>query len=108
MIGIILSLITFFFSWQIALSGLIFFIALERIARHFGKRFIVSTIRELIEKIVSEEYIRMRRDPQSINPKEALNIIIDTFCEEFSLDRNTLSRDAPFNWAKVCHLPKIS
>jgi acyl carrier protein len=100
-IGIILSLITFFFSWRIALSGLAFFIFVLWIADYFGKCLTVSTVRELVSKMTQEEYAKLRRNPNTVNPKEIDNIIIDTFCEELYLDKNALTRETPFSWAKV-------
>ncbi len=54
--GFILSLIAFFFSWQVAVAGLAFFTLFVWTASKFSKELSVSTVRELTEKISREHY----------------------------------------------------
>src|SRR5690606_30292086 len=69
-IGFVLSLIAFFFSWQIAVSGLTFFTLLTWIASNFSKELEISTVRELTEKISRENYSLVRRHSGTVNRKE--------------------------------------
>jgi hypothetical protein len=105
--GTMLSSGAFFFSWRIALSGLTFFIFVLRIAEHFAKCLAVGTVRELVSKMTQEEYAKLRRNPNTVNPKEIAGIIIDTFCEELDLDKNALTRNTPFEWAKVHQMQSL-
>jgi hypothetical protein len=49
--GFALSLIAFFYDWKPAVSGLLSFYVLERIASLFSKELDVRTVRQLAEKL---------------------------------------------------------
>ncbi len=99
-IGIVASLITFFIKWQLALSGLLFFIAVGWTAnKFFAKEFKIKTVRQLTEKIVRENYIDSRRKKGTINRHEILKVIIDTFSTELDIDKAYLTKNDKFSWA---------
>ena len=99
-IGIVASVITFFFQWQLALGGLFFFIAVGWAANKFyAKEFQLKTVRQLAEKLVRENYIDMRRSEGTINKPEILKIIIDTFSNDLDIDKEYLTKSDKFSWA---------
>ena len=99
-VGIIVSLITLFFKWQLALSGLLFFIAVGWIAnKFFAKEFKLKTVRQLIEKLVRENYVEVRRSKGTINKHEILTVIVDTFSNDLHIDKAYLTKNAKFSWA---------
>jgi len=99
-IGIVASLITFFFKWQLGLSGLLFFIAVGWIAnKFFAKEFELKTVRQLTEKLVRENYVDIRRRKGTINRTEILKVIIDTFSNELDIDKAYLTKNDKFSWA---------
>ena len=97
-IGFLLSLIAFFFNWKIALSGIVFFFFAMKIAEKLGKNLSVQTVRQLVEKTQKENYSDIRRTAKTVNRKEILPIIIETFCSDLDVDKAYLTRDAKFSW----------
>jgi len=98
-IGIVASLIMFFFKWQFALTGLLLFIAVGWTAnKFFAKEFELTTVRQLTEMLVRENYIDVRRRKGTINRQEILKIIIDTFSKDLDIDQAYLTRNDKFSW----------
>ena len=95
----ILSLIAFFFSWQFAVAGLIFFTLAMWTANKFSKELNVSTVRELTEKISREHYSLARRQTGTVNKNEIVKTIQDIFIADHLLDREHLTKDATLGWS---------
>jgi hypothetical protein len=98
--GILFSLVAFFFDWKIALAGIVFFISALKIADKLGKDFNVRTVRELAERLSTENYIEVRRNKGTVNRLEIRRIIIDTFSSSLDIDKMYLTNEAKFNWTK--------
>jgi len=99
-IGIIASLIMFFIKWQLAVSGLLLFIAVGwTVNKFFAKEFEIKTVRQLTEKLSRENYVAVRRKKGTINKKEILKIITDTFSNDLDIDKAYLTRNDKFSWA---------
>ena len=99
-IGIVASLVTFFFRWQLALSGLLFFIGVGWTANNFfAKEFELKTVRQLTEKLARENYVDIRRTKGTINRQEILKVIIDTFSNDLDTDKAYLTKNDKFSWA---------
>lgn len=90
----ILSLVGFFFSWKLAISGFTFsllgFWVSDKAANEIGS----ETIEQLVEKMTTENYLKSRRNPKSFNKIEIEKILIDWFSNEFDIDKQLLTRDA--------------
>jgi hypothetical protein len=98
--GILASLITFFFNWQFAITGLLFFIAVCWIAyKFFANEFQLTTVRQLTEKLARENYVEVRRIKGTINREEILKFIINTFSNDLDIDKAYLTRNDKFSWA---------
>ena len=93
-IGVVLSLIAFFFDWQIALSGVIFFIAAIKIAERLGNQLEVKTVMQLAEKLVRDHYVEIRREPGTINRNEILETIKEAFSSQLAIDKKYLTNEA--------------
>jgi hypothetical protein len=99
-IGIVASLIMFFFKWQFAVSGLLLFITVGWTAnKFFAKELDIKTVRQLTEKLVRENYVAVRRTKGTINRQEILKLITDTFSHDLDIDKTYLTRDNKFSWA---------
>lgn len=97
-IGIAASLILFFFKWQFALTGLVLFIAIGLIAnKFFAKEFAVETLSQLTEKFARENYVHVRRIKGTINRREILGTIVETFSEDLGIDKAHLTRSDKFS-----------
>ncbi len=97
-IGFILSIITFFFSWQYAVAGLIFFTLFTWTISKFSKELNISTVQELTEKISREHYSLVRRQNGTVNRKEITKTIQDVFIADHLIDREHLTKDATIGW----------
>ncbi|MBN8837074.1 MAG: hypothetical protein J0I09_07435, partial [Sphingobacteriia bacterium] len=95
----LLSLFAFFFDWKIALSGIVFSIISIKVAEKFGKGLDLKTVRQLTEKAARENYTDIRRTNKTINRKEIVTTIIETFSNDLDIDKDHLTRDAKFSWA---------
>ena len=98
-IGIVASLIMFFIKWQLATSGLLFFIAVGWTAnKFFAKELEIKTVRQLTEQLARENYVAVRRKKGTINRQEILKIITDTFSNDLDIDKAYLTRNDKFSW----------
>jgi hypothetical protein len=97
-IGLLLSLVAFFFDWRIAVSGIIFFVVGSKIAKRLGKDLELKTARQLTEKFFMQHYINARRIRGTVNRNEILDIIKDTFSLDLGIDRVYLTRQAKLSW----------
>lgn len=98
-IGVLSSLIAFFFDWKIAVSGSAFFILAFKVADILGKEFKFETVKEVTEYAATEHYIDVRRSKFTVNRNEILATIKDAFSTGLLLDKEQLTPDAKFNWA---------
>ena len=92
-VGFILSLIAFFFSWLYAVGGLIFFTLFNWIISKFSKELNVSTVGQLTEKISREHYSLARRHGGTVNRNEIVKTIQDVLIADHLLDREHLTKD---------------
>lgn len=97
-VGFILSLIAFFFSWQVAVAVLTFFTLSAWTASKFSKELDISTVGQLTEKISREHYALARRHSGTMNRKEIVKTIQDVFTSDHLIDREYLTKDATLGW----------
>ena len=97
-IGFVLSLIAFFFSWQIAVSGLTVFTLFTWTVSKFSKELEISTVGELTEKISRENYSLARRHSETVNRKEIVKTIQDVFIADHDIEREHLTNNATLGW----------
>lgn len=100
LIGILLSCIAFFFDWKIAVSGILLFISALYIAEKTAKELELETVKDLTGKAVLEHYTTIRSIPYTVNKKEVPGIIRDIFHAQLYIDKQFLTDDALFSWAK--------
>lgn len=93
------SLITFFFDWKMAVSGIIVFIVAQYVAAKAGRNLQFKTVKELTEKAATEHYITVRRTKLTVNKNEILATIQQAFCDELWLKKDQLRSDTKFKWA---------
>jgi hypothetical protein len=97
-VGFISSLIAFFFSWKVAVCGLLFFYILNWTLSKFSKEIDIETIGQLAEKIAREHYSQARRQSKTVNRSEIVKTIQDFFIAEHFLEREHLTREAKLGW----------
>ncbi len=88
------SLIGLGFSWQYALVGLGLSIAGFWLAVKMGNELDLRTVRELVEKMSREHYLKSRRNPKTYNKNEIEKVLIEWFSYDLVIDKSKLTRDA--------------
>lgn len=96
-IGIVGSLIMFFFNLKFALGGMTFFTAFSWTAhKFFAKEFKLATVGQLTEKLTRENYLKSRRNSSTINRNEISKKVKEFFSNELDLEEGALTRQATF------------
>ena len=93
---LIFSLFVLFFKPFIGLIGMITTIIGRVLGHYFANTLQCKTIRELIDKQLRRNYLKLRRNPDTFNPKELENLIVQWFSDSFALDESQLTREAKF------------
>ena len=97
-IGFVISLIAFFFNWEIALLGLTFFSLFGWITGKFANEFDISTVEELTKEIVKDHYSKVRRNGASVNKNEITQTIQQLFIDDWGIEKSDLTRQASLRW----------
>jgi hypothetical protein len=99
MIGFLVSFITVFFYWPMALAGMVFFVLTSKLAKRMANTFKLTTVRDLVNELTMQHYQTMRRRKGSINPQEATKLIVDAFISQLHIDKENLTPAHRFSWA---------
>ena len=83
-----------FIDWQYGLFGLGISICSFWISNKLGNELDVTTVRELSEKMMRENYVKSRRNSKTINKNEIDKILEDWFVEFLDVRKSELSREA--------------
>ncbi|XWW44942.1 hypothetical protein JYG30_19720 [Fibrella sp. USSR17] len=90
------SLLSFIFSVETGIIGLVLSIAGFWLADNFGKELKVQTVGELVDQIARTNYTQSRRDSSTFNRYEIEKLLADWLCANFYLDRAKLTRESKF------------
>lgn len=93
----LLSLLAFFINGKTALSGIALSIFGFWISNKMGKEIYIKTVGELTDNMVSYNYMKSRRDPNTVNRRELDNVIKNIFIKLFQLDPSALNKEAKFS-----------
>jgi hypothetical protein len=83
-----------FFGFGIILSFLYLLLSAK-----FTRNLSAKTVGELVENVVSSNYHKCRRRPNTYNPKELSPVLERLFYQNLGLDKNTLTIESKFEWA---------
>ena len=86
----IASFILLFFIWKIALIGMSISIFGFYLCKWFGNELSVKTVNELVEKIVSENYLAVRSEKNTINKTELKKILTNWISENSFIEKEKL------------------
>ena len=96
LVGIIISLVMFFFKWQYALSGLAFFSFLGwTMNKFFATEIAPQTVGQFAEKFARENYLKARRNSVTINRIEIAKKVKELFKTDLGLEDKVLTKEAP-------------
>lgn len=90
----IASLVGLAFSWQYGLAGLGISIGGFWISDKIGIELDVKTVGDLSEKMTRENYVKSRRNFQTINKNEIDNLLEDWFVNLLGIRKSELKREA--------------
>jgi hypothetical protein len=93
-LGLLASLAELFFNWKYGLLCLGAFIIGCQLARCFGKEFRIKTVEEAATLSARENYLKSRRNPNTLNRQEIVDKIRELFSHDLDLDPSVLTREA--------------
>ncbi len=92
--GFALSFLAFFFSWKLALTGILTFLIINWVAMKLREDVESITIGELAKKITRDHYMQVRRNPHTVNRNEIVKVIQCTFITNCDLELAALHTNA--------------
>jgi len=93
-LGLLASLVELFFNWKYGLPGLGTIIIGYQLANWFGKEFRVKTAGEAAAMSARENYLKSRRNRQTVNRQEIVEKIRELVSHDLGLDPSVLTREA--------------
>lgn len=84
------SLIFLFINFKFGFSGIAISIFGFYLCSWFGKELEIETLKELVEKITSENYLEVRTQKNTVNKSELKNVITDWFVENACIEKEKL------------------
>ncbi len=88
--GILISIFLLFVKWEIGLMGLAVLIPSMIVLTKIGKELKVKSVRELVELITRENYLKVRSESGTINRKELKAVLTDWFSDMLAMDKDEL------------------
>ncbi|MCU0375876.1 MAG: hypothetical protein MUF24_11265 [Chitinophagaceae bacterium] len=96
-LGILFSLVVFFFKMWFGLIGLAFFSFLTLILnKYFATEIALQTVGQCAEKFSRENYFKARRNMKTVNKLEIEKTVQDLFKSELGLEDKNLTREKTF------------
>ena len=89
---ILVSIVFLFINFKFAILGIIISVLGFKLAYRFGKEIEMNSIRELVEKITTENYLNVRSDKNTINRKELKNVMTDWFADNLGIEKSELKQ----------------
>lgn len=86
-----ISLIFLFINFKLGILGILISISGFYLCSLFGKELEIKTLKELTEKITSENYLKVRTQKNTVNKSELKNIITDWFVENAGIEKEKLT-----------------
>jgi hypothetical protein len=94
--ALILSIIFLFINFKIGGLGLIVSLTGIYISRKTGKELHLKTVGELVKKIARENYLKSRRNPNTVNKLEFEKMLTEWFIDNLGLEPMLLTRESEF------------
>ncbi len=95
-ITLLLSFIYLFISIKIGILGVSFSMIGFWFLNKIGNELDLKTVRDLVEKIAQENYVKSRRNSKSVNKKEIEQILTNWFSRALFLDKSVLTKESKF------------
>lgn len=85
------STIGFFIKWPVGLIGIMISTLALWFSNIFGNEFDLLTVGQVAEKMKRENYLKSRRNPNTLNKSEVEKLLKDWFIDDLNLDINKLT-----------------
>jgi len=85
--GVLISIFLLFIKWQIGLIGVLVTIPSMVILAKFGIELNALTVKDLVELITRENYLKVRSESGTVNRKELKTVITDWFSDMLEMDK---------------------
>jgi len=89
---ILVSIVFLFINLKFGILGIGISVLGFKLANKFGKEIEMKSIRELVEKITTENYLNVRSNKNTINRKELKSVITDWFADNLGIEKNELKQ----------------
>ena len=86
----IISFVSLFINLKIGVLGIVISVLGFYLSNLFGKELEIETLKELVEKITSENYLKVRTQKNTVNKSELKKILIDWFVENSGIEKEKL------------------
>lgn len=93
---LLISFVGLFFNWLIGLSGILLSISGFRFANKNGNELDLQTVGQIADKMMRENYLKSRRNPNTFNKNEIEKVLVDLFITDLGLDKSKLNRETKF------------
>ena len=89
---LVTSVILLFIKWEFGISGIAISIFGFYLCGWFGKELEIETLKELVERITSENYLEVRTQKNTVNKSELKKVITNWFAENTFIEKEKLKR----------------
>lgn len=85
------SLIVLFINFKVGIVGIAISVLSLYLCRWFGKELEIETLKELVEKITLDNYLKLRTQKNTVNKSELKEVITNWFVENASIEKEKLT-----------------
>lgn len=96
LILLLVSIVGLFFNRQIGLSLLCVSFGGLWLSNKIGNELDVQTVGQLAERMTRENYLKSRRNPETVNKNEIEKLLTEWFIKDLGLDKSKLTRESRF------------
>ena len=86
----VISIVTLFINFKLGILGIAISVLGFYLCSWFGKELEIETLKELVEKITSENYLKVRTQKNTVNKSELKKILTDWFVENSGIEKEKL------------------
>ena len=86
----VISFVTLFINFKFGILGIVISVLGFYLCSWFGKELEIETLKELVEKITSENYLKVRTQKNTVNKSELKKILTDWFVENSGIEKEKL------------------
>jgi len=88
--GVIISIFLLFIKWQVGLIGICVIVPSMVILTKYGIELRALTVRELVELITRENYLKVRSEKGTVNRSELKSVITNWYSDALEMDKGEL------------------